>query len=165
MRINNRRKKRISIKMFIEEFGENFSEHIKTRLMELDVRTLLTRKDKYNVLDIKHVEHTKHEVVSGSEAYKKEYVYGELVAFEGNIYFCNDCIENDEIVKADIVDKIYDSLSEDNMVYDEDKKLKALNDDNIDYVVDSILKVCPEVSQKYISIVKDMISRSETDRF
>jgi hypothetical protein len=51
------------------------------------------------------------------------------------------------------------------MVYDEEKKLKALNDDNIDYVVDSILKVCPQVSQKYISIVKGMISRSETDRF
>lgn len=165
MRINNRRKKRISIKMFIEEFGENFSEHIKTRLMELDVRTLLTRKDKYNVLDIKHVEHTKHDVVSGSQSYEKEYVYGEFVAFEGNLYFCNDCIENDEIVKSDIVDKIYDSLSENNMVYDEEKKLKALNDDNIDYVVDSILKVCPQVSQKYISIVKGMISRSETDRF
>lgn len=151
--------------MFIEEFGENFSEHVKTRLMELDVRTLLTRKDKYNVLDIKHVEHIKHQVDSGSEAHKKEYVYGELVAFEENLYFCNDCIENDEIVKADIVDEIYNSLSENNIVYDEEKKLKVLNDDNIDYVVDSILKACPQVSEKYISIVKGMISRSETDRF
>lgn len=151
--------------MFIEEFGENFSEHVKARLMELDVRTLLTRKDKYNELDITHVEHIKHQVANASELYKKEYVYGELVAFEENVYFCNECIENDEIVKADIVDEIYNSLSEDNLVYDEEKKLKVLNDENIDYVVDSILKVCPQVSEKYISIVKGMISRSETDKF
>lgn len=165
MRINNRRKKRISIKMFIEEFGEDFSKHVKTRLMELDVRTLLTRKDKYNVLDIKHVEHIKHQVTVGSEVYEKEYVYGELVAFEGSLYFCNECIENDEIAKSGIVDEIYNSLSENNIAYDDEKKLKALNDDNIDYVVDSILKVCPEVSEKYISIVKGMTLRSEADRF
>lgn len=164
MRINNRRKKRISIKMFEEEFGEDFSEHVKARLMELNVRTLLTRKDKYNVLDITHVEHIKHEVASGSEVCEKEYVYGELVAFEGNLYFCNECVENDEIVKSDIVDEIYNSLSDNNIVYDEEKKLKVLNDDNIDYVVDTILKVCPEVSEKYINIVKGMISRSETGR-
>lgn len=161
MRINNRRKKRISIKMFIEEFGENFSEHLKTRLMELDVRTLLTRSDKYNVLDIKHVEHIKHKAVDGLKKCEKEYVYGQLVVLEGTLYFSNDCVENDEIAKSDVVDEIYNTLSDKEMIFEEDKSLKVINDTNIDYVVDSMLKACPQVSEEYISIIKGMISRAE----
>lgn len=147
--------------MFIEEFGEKFSEHIKTRLMELDVRTLLTRSDKYNVLDIKHVEHIKHKIVDSLKECEKEYVYGQLVVVEGNLYFSKDCIENDEIIKAHVVDEIYNTLSEKDMLCEEGKNLKVIDDTNIDYVIDTMLKVCPQVSKEYISIIKGMISRAE----
>lgn len=161
MRINNRRKKRISIKTFIEELGENFSEHMKTRLMELDVRTLLTRKDQYNMFDMKHVEHTKHQVMDGLKSYEKEYVYGQFVVVEGSLYFSNECIEDDGIIKSHVVDEIYNSLSNDDMICFEGKNLKIVNDKNIDYIADTILKACPQVSQKYISIVKGMLARAE----
>ncbi|MCD2345716.1 hypothetical protein LQK79_03355 [Clostridium guangxiense] len=147
--------------MFIEEFGENFSEHMKKRLMELDVRTLLTRKDKSNVLDIKHVEHAKHKIADGLKEYEKEYVYGQLVVVEDVLYFSNDCIESDEIIKSHVVDEIYNSLSDEGMLCEEGKNLKIINDSNVDYTIDNILKACPQVSEKYVNIVKEMISRAE----
>ena len=61
MKKNYKMKKTISLKMFIAEFGENFSDHMKKRLLELEVRCVLTRKEDSNKLDLKHVEHTQHE--------------------------------------------------------------------------------------------------------
>ncbi len=47
------------MKGFISEFGEIFLKNEK-RLLELEIRTVLTRKEHRNKLDIKHVEHTKY---------------------------------------------------------------------------------------------------------
>jgi hypothetical protein len=51
-------RKTISMKKFISEFGDNFSEHMKKRLMEIEVRCVLTRKEAEYKFEIKHVEHT-----------------------------------------------------------------------------------------------------------
>jgi hypothetical protein len=69
-------------------------------------------------------------------------------------------LENKDFIQAPGISKIYESLENDSMIVDNGKNLKKLDDSNIDFVVDSILDVCPEVSQKYIDIVKGMVDRS-----
>ena len=44
MKKNYKMKKTISMKMFVSELGENFSDHMKEKLLELDIRCVLTRK-------------------------------------------------------------------------------------------------------------------------
>lgn len=151
--------------MFISELGEDFSDHIKEKLMHLDARTFLTRKEFENRLDIKHVEHQKYDGngvsnENDSSKSKKEYVYGELEVVEGVLYLSEKCLENKDFVQAPGVSSIYESLVSDDVIVDNGKNLKKLDDKNIDYVVDSILDICPEVSQKYIDIVKGMVDRS-----
>lgn len=151
--------------MFISELGEDFSDHIKEKLMHLDARTFLTRKELENRLDVKHVEHLKYDCntnknANDSSKSKKEYTYGEFEVVEGTLYLTEKCLENKDFVQAPGVSNIYESLGEDDMIVDNGKHLKKLNDDNIDFVIDSILSVCPEVSQKYIDIVKGMVDRS-----
>lgn len=157
MKKNYKMKKTISIKMFIEELGKNFSEHMKKRLLELEVRCVLTRKDEF-VLDLKHVEHTQHDC--DSSTVQKEYVYGQfMVDEEGILYFSDKCMKNDSVMQSPIVNSIFNSLSGEVMIFDEDSKAKKIDDSNIDYVIDSILSVCPQVSQSYLDIVKEMLSR------
>jgi hypothetical protein len=163
--MKNRRKSSISIKMFISELGEDFSDHIKESLMHLDARTFLTRKEFENRLDIKHVEHLKYDCkanknVNDATRTKKEYAYGEFEVVEGTLYLSEKCLENKDFIQAPGISKIYESLENENMIVDNGKNLKKLDDSNIDFVVDSILDVCPEVSQKYIDIVKGMVDRS-----
>ncbi|WP_084115282.1 hypothetical protein [Clostridium acidisoli] len=160
-----RRKNSISIKSFIEEFGEEFSEHVKEKLMELDSRTFLTRKEFENRLDIKHVEHLKYDCSnglanSGTAKQMKEYSYGELEVVEGALYLSEKSFESKEFVEAPGIDDIYSALGSEEMIEDNGKQLKKLDENNIDYVVDTILSICPEVSQKYIDIVKGMVERS-----
>lgn len=152
MRINYKRKSTISMKMFISEFGQNFSDHMKKRLMELDVRSVLTRKEIDNILDLKHVEHTKYES-------NKEYAYCEFAVIDGILYVSESCIEDDRTIQSDVVDKIYKSLESECVTF-EDKKFKKVDDSNIDFVVDSILSVCPQVSQKYVDIVEGIMARA-----
>lgn len=160
MKKNYRIKKTISMKGFVAEFGENFSEHMKKRLLELEVRCVLTRKEDEFKLDIKHVEHTKYQCNDSSDTCKKEYAYGQFIVDDGKIYFSNRCIENDDVMQSPIVDTIYDSLSSTGMIENEEFCAKIIDDDNIDYIIDSMLTVFPQVTQKYIDIVKDMMSRS-----
>lgn len=155
---NYKMKKTISMKMFISEFGKDFSEHMKKRLMELDVRCVLTRKEYENVLDFKHVEHTMFDCTQDStlEPCQKEYTYGELIVVEDILYFSEKCIENDKIMQSSIVNEIYNSLdSEDAIIFNE-TNAKKIDDTNIDYVIDTMLTVYPEVSQKYKDIIKHM---------
>lgn len=154
MKKNYKMKKTISIKMFINEFGENFSEHMKNRLLELEVRSVLTRKEDDYRLDIKHVEHTQHDF----DNLQKEYVYGQLLVIDGTLYFSENCIESNYITQSPIVDVIYSNLSSDSIILDGDNKAKKIDDSNIDYVVDTLLSVFPDVSQSYLSIIKEMIS-------
>ena len=165
MRINHKYKSTISIKMFIDEFGNDFSEHLKNRLLELEVRTVLKRDEVSNIFNLKHVEHLKYdsnyESKGEMKTCKKEYVYSQFAVIEGVLYFSEKCNENDKDMKASTVSSIYNSLDSKGMIFYEDRNLKKIDDSNIDYVVDSILSSCPEVSEKYKSIVKGMISRSE----
>lgn len=160
---NYKMKKTISMKMFIKEFGENFSEHMKNRLLEIDVRCVLTRKEASNILDIKHVEHTQYssQDENDSNALKKEYVYGQLIVIEGALYYSETCIENDKVMQSPIVNVIYDNLSSKDMILDGDIRAKKIDDNNIDYVIDTMLTVFPDVSQSYLNIVKEMISHEK----
>lgn len=163
MKKNYKMKKTISMKMFIKEFGENFSEHMKNRLLEVDVRCVLTRKEASNILDIKHVEHTQYssQDENDSNALKKEYVYGQLIVIEGALYYSETCIENDKVMQSPIVNVIYDNLSSKDMLLDGDIRAKKIDDNNIDYVIDTMLTVFPDVSQSYLNIVKEMISHEK----
>lgn len=162
MKKNYKMKKTISIKMFIEELGKNFSEHMKKRLLDLEVPCVLTRKEE-NILDIKHVEHTQYNYNSNLEddpnTEQREYVYGQLIVIDDELYFSSKCMENDSVMQSPIVNTIFNSLSGEVMIFNEDSKSKKIDDSNIDYVIDSILSVCPEVSQSYMDIVKGMLSR------
>lgn len=156
---NYKLKRTISMKQFIAEFGENFSEHIKNRLLELDVRCVLTREEDENRLDLKHVEHTKFDCISdNSNSSKKEYTYGEFVVIDGILYFSEKCIENSSVMQSPIVDTVYASLSNDDSLVFGNTSLKKVDDSNIDYLIDTILTVYPEVSQRYIEILKHMSS-------
>lgn len=156
---NYKIKKTISMKMFIEEFGETFSEHMKKRLMELDIRCVLTRKEKKNILDFKHVEHTLFNCnVPYSKSCQKEYAYGQLIVVEDILYFSEKCIEDDNVMQSPIVTEIYNSLDDKDMIVSNDTYAKKIDDTNIDYVIDTMLTVYPEVSQRYKDIIKHMNS-------
>lgn len=160
MRKNYRIKKTISMKKFISELGENFSEHMKNRLLELEIRCVLTRKDCSNILDLKHVEHTKYKCDSEdiSTTCEKEYVYAQFVVVEGGLYFSEKCTESDNVMQSPVVDTIYNSLNSENMIFEEERHAKKVDDSNIDYVIDTILAACPQVSQYYINVVHEMLS-------
>ncbi|QGU94389.1 hypothetical protein GOM49_04070 [Clostridium bovifaecis] len=162
MKKNYNIKKTISIKKFISEFGEDFSKHMKQRLLELEVRSVLTRKEEINHLDLKHVEHIQYACNPSSDSDKseKEYTYGQLIVVDGTLYFSESCIESDTVMESPVVENIFNSLSSSGMIIDSDIRAKQVDDTNIDYVVDSLLDACPPVSQKYIDIVQGMISRS-----
>lgn len=165
MRKNYTMKKTISIKQFIIEFGENFSKEMKLRLLELGTRCILTRmKETSYILDLKHVEHIKYDCDSksgdDSEACQMEYDYGQFIVQEGELYFSKDCAESADAMQAAIVNDIYNLLVTEEIpieeiLIEEDIKAKKVDDSNIDLVVDSILKVCPEVSQAH----KDILSK------
>lgn len=156
-------KKTISIKRFISELGEAFTEKMKKRLLELEVRCVLTRKEDNYKLDLKHVEHLKYDFSSddGTAKRKKEYVYGQFIAVDGILYFAEKCNLNNDTAQSPVVDAIYNSLDSEIKLIDDSINAKVIDDDNIDFIVDSILKECPNVSEQYIKIVKEMISLAE----
>jgi hypothetical protein len=159
------RKRTLSIRLFITELGENFSDHTKQRLMELESMCFLTRKESNYKLDLKHVEHLQYECNSepknsNSINRKKEYAYGQFVVNDGILYFSERCFENNDIMQAPIVESIYNSLSSEGMVSDETGNFKMVDDKNIDYVIDEILSVCPQVSKAYTDIINGMVSRA-----
>lgn len=156
----------ISVKQLISEFGERFSEHMKEKLMELDSRSFLTRKDFYNRFDLKHVEHIKHECDNNHEddssVKLKEYTYGQFQVNDNILYFSESCAENREVTQSPIVSIIYDSLESENTILDDGRNLKKVDDNNIDFIIDSILSECPPVSQAYLDIVKGIESRAHS---
>lgn len=160
--MNHTRKHAVSIKMFITEFGEDFPENVKERLMDLESRCFMTRKEIPYQFDLKHVEHLQYECdfdeEHSSASGTKEYAYGQFVVLDGGLYFSERCLENNEIMQSPIVSVIFNALDSDGMIFDEDRNLKRLNEDNIDYVVDSILSTCPQVSQSYMNIIKRIVS-------
>jgi hypothetical protein len=163
VRVNNRRKSSISMQQFISEFGENFSEHMKEKLMELESRSFCTRKEINYRVDLKHVEHIQYECACDTEGNpksgQKEYAYGQFAVIEGILYFSESCLENVSVMESPVVRTIYNSLDSVGMITDKDINMKKIDDSNIDYVIDSILAVCPQVSQEYLNITQGMLSR------
>ncbi|MDF2504352.1 hypothetical protein [Clostridium sp.] len=156
---NYKLKKTISMKQFILEFGENFSDHLKQRLLELDLRCVLTRETDENRLDLKHVEHTKFDCKcknDSSNTSKKEYTYGEFVVIEGILYFAEKCVESSTVMQSPIVNTVYSSLNNTNSTILGETTLRIVDDTNIDYLIDTMLTVYPEVSQRYVDILKHM---------
>lgn len=152
-------KKTISMKKFISEFGETFSPIVKARLLELEMRSVLTRKDDMNILDIKHVEHTKYkDDTAATSSSEKEYVFGQFIALNGDLYFSKNCIENDSVMQSDKVIQLYDALGSNEVILEGDAVGKKLDDSNIDFFVDGMLSFFPEVSKKYSQILKEMMS-------
>jgi len=139
-------KKTISMKRFIIQLGDNFSDHVKNKLLNLEVRCVLTRQEDNYRFDILHVEHLKYD--------DKEYSYGRLIVLDGKLYFSNKCTENDQITQAPIVENIYNSLDNDGMITDKGIDAKEINDSNVDYIIDTMLTVFPQVSQSYLDIMQ-----------
>lgn len=159
------RKRSISMKQFILEFGVNFSEHMKKKLMELESRSFLIRKDVSNRFDLKHVEHIEYEHSTGVDGVMlKEHVYGQFEVNEDVLYLSESCEESTKVIQAPIVSKIYNSLESDGAIFSDGRNLKRIGDNNIDYVVDSTLSVCPKVSQKYLDIINGMVARADNKK-
>ena len=148
-------KKTVSMRQFIAEFGGEFSKHTKQRLLELGGRCVLTRKEESNILDLKHVEHTKYKCnpQDNEAANQKEYAFGQLIVHEGALYFSESCKENEDIMQAPVVSSIYNSLNSEDLALEGDIKGKKIDDENIDYVIDNILEVCPEISPEHLAII------------
>lgn len=150
-------KKTISVKQFIEEFGENFSDHMKKRLLEIEVRCVLVRTEELFKLDLKHVEHNEYPTLKDSNK-TKEYAFAQFIVIDEILYFSEKCTENDKLMQCPVVSSIYNSLSNEDMTCFGDVNIKKIDDSNIDYVIDNIMEVCPEVSQSYVDIVKDLMT-------
>lgn len=153
MKKNYKMKRTISLKQFVSEFGENFSNHVKNRLLELE-RCVLVRKDEIYILNLKHVEHTQHPCSSedSSSDVKKEFAYSQFVVIDEILYFSEHCTESANVVEAPIISSIYSSLKTDVINLREGVNLKKIDDSNIDFIVDSILSVCPEISKEHRAI-------------
>lgn len=150
MKKNYKMKRTISLKQFISEFGEDFSDNMKNRLLELG-RCVLVRKEDIFILNLKHVEHTKH--LCSASNLEKEFVYSQFVVIDGVLYLSERCTESAAVVEAPIASAIYSSLSSTGMTtLKEGVNLKKIDDSNIDFVVDSILSVCPEISKEHLDI-------------
>jgi hypothetical protein len=162
LRKNYNIKKTISVKQFISEFGKNFSEQIKKRLLELEVRCVLVRQEENYILQIHHVEHTTHDVSSkdGLKQIKKEYAFGQFIVVEEVLYFSEKCSESNTLIESPIVSTIFNALTSESIVCETGVNAKQINDSNIDFIINSILSVCPEVSKAYRDIVDGMLSRS-----
>jgi hypothetical protein len=61
------------------------------------------------------------------------------------------------------IDDIYRSIDSVAVavIEDSDVKSKRVDDNNIDFIADSILALCPPVSQEHLAIVRGMTMRSE----
>ena len=161
MKKNYNIKKTISMKQFVTEFGNTFSNHMKDRLLELELGCVLIRKEETYRLNLKHVEHIKYDSsLQDSGKGMKENVYGQFIVIEEILYYAQSCTESKEVMQAPVVTKIYNGLSDEGMISVEGLNAKKIDDSNIDFVMDSILAVFPEVSKEYLNIVKGMLSLS-----
>lgn len=164
LRKNYNIKKTISVKQFIAEFGKDFSDLVKKRLLEIEVRCVLVRQEENFILQIHHVEHTTHDVSSkdGTKQIKKEFAFGQFIVVEELLYFTDKCSESNTLIQSPIVDTIFNTLTSEALVSETEVTVNAklVDDSNIDYIIDSILTVCPEVTKEYSDIVDGMLSRS-----
>lgn len=151
-------KKTISLGMFISEFSEAFTSHMKLRLLEIGKRCVLTRKADYSSFDLKHVEHTKYDcgnVQGASNKKLKEYTYGQFLVKEGILYFSDVHIDGDDVIQYPTIGEIYRAIDAEVELFEENIEAKRLQDSNIDYLVDNLLAVCPQLSSEYLKIISE----------
>lgn len=155
MKKNYKLKKTISMRQFVSEFGENLSTKMKKRLLELGPRCILNRKEDTNVLDLKHMEHTKHDnsCNEGHELQKKEYIYAQFIMKDGAMYFSEKCATGTDAMEAPCVKTIFDTIDGEVIMTEEGINAKRIDDSNIDFVVSNILNICPEVSAEHMAII------------
>ncbi|MHC1719657.1 MAG: hypothetical protein AB9844_03015 [Clostridiaceae bacterium] len=151
--------KTISMKKFISEFGLFFSGHMTEKLMNLELRTVLTRAENINVFIIKHVEHTKYPCLRNTDnVLEKEFVFGQLVVIEDSLYFTKDFEVSESCMKCDSIDEVYNSLGKIEHILSTGEKVKKVDDGNIDAFVAGLINCIPEVSDRYLQILKKMTS-------
>lgn len=150
--------KTISMKKFISEVGKDFTPLVKENLLKLELRCVLTRVDHINVLNIKHVEHSKHTSTDTTGTSEKEFIFGQLITIEGNLYFSNTCNENEKSEKCDCIDSVFDSIERTELLLDSGAKIKIIDDENVAQFIASMLGCIPDVSERYLKILKEMTS-------
>ncbi|MBP1744992.1 MAG: hypothetical protein H6Q58_1970 [Firmicutes bacterium] len=148
--------KTISMKKFIAEFGGSYTPLIKENLLKLELRSVLTRVENMNVLNIKHVEHAKHTSTDVSGTSEKEYIFGQLVSLEGKLYFSTACSENEKSEKCHCIDAVYDSIDRPEQLLDSGTSVKAIDDENVEQFIGGMLNCIPDVSERYLKILKEM---------
>lgn len=144
------------MKMFISEFGEAFTSHMKLRLLEIGKRCILTRKEIDYCFDLKHVEHIKHDcgkTDSDSNIKYKEYTYGQLLANDETLYFSDEYIDGEELIQFPTIGDIYSAMDVQVEFFNGNIKAKKLQDSNIDYLVGNLLEICPPLSSEYLKII------------
>jgi hypothetical protein len=149
-------KRTISMGMFISEFGEAFTSHMKHRLLDIGKRCVLTRKENGYNFDFKHVEHIKHNFASKediSSTKLKEYTYGQIFVIEDKLYFSDEHIDGDDSIQFPTISDIYTGIDVMPESIDGNVKAKVLQDSNIDYFVDNLLEICPPLSSEYLKII------------
>lgn len=139
--------------MFIGEFGEGFSDHIKKRLLEIGNRCILTRKEIDYCFDLKHVEHIKYDCGTGEDGNLMEYTYGQLVASDGELYYSCQGKDSAEIKQFQAIEGLFDSIEANTECLEDDIKAKKIDDSNIDFLVDNLIEICPPVSPGYLKII------------
>ncbi len=155
MKKNYKLKKTISLRQFVAEFGESLSKQMKERLLELGPRCVLNRKEHTNILDLKHMEHLKHNNTcsESNKLVQKEYIYGQFIMKDGEMYFSEKCAVGTDAVASSCVETIYSTIVGPTILTEAGIGAKKIDDTNIDYVVDSILSECPEVSEEHMAIL------------
>lgn len=150
--------KTISMKKFISEFGKDFTPLIKENLLKLELRCVLTRVDNINVLNIKHVEHSKHSSTDNTGTSEKEFIFGQLITLEGNLYFSSTCNENEKSEKCNCIDSVFDSIERTELMLDSGAKIKIIDDEDVAQFITGMLGCIPDVSERYLKILKEMTS-------
>jgi hypothetical protein len=149
-------KKTISIAMFISEFGEAFTSHMKLKLLEIGKSCVLIREETGYSFDLKHVEHKKQHIenADGTSNMKlREYTYGQILVHEEILYFSMGHKDGDEQVQFPAISDLYKGLDVPAEFLQDDIEAKKIDDSNVDYLVDTLNEIYPELSPEYLKII------------
>src|SRR5659263_612084 len=68
----------------------------------------------------------------------------------------NSFSENEKSEKNKCVDAVYDSIDKPEQLLDSGNSVKILDDENIVLFIDGLLNCIPDVSERYLKILKEM---------
>ena len=149
-------KKTISIAMFISEFGDAFTSHMKLKLLEIGKSCVLIRRETGYSFDLKHVEHKKEQIENSdgtSNLKLREYTYGQLLVHEEILYFSMGHKNGEDEVQFPTISEIYGDLNVPVEFLEDDIEAKRIEDSNVDYLVDHLNAIYPELSPEYLKII------------